>query len=536
MDESVFWADHLAGECIDRKAFMYSNKKYALPKRPAIKTSSSLSGVLHIGRLTDIVRGEAVYKGLKDAGVKARFIYVAEDMDPLRKIPKGVPKSYEEYIGVPVTDIPDPEGCHDTYADHHVREFFDVFGDFVQEEPERFSMRAEYKKGTFNESVKTVMGNYEKVRGIIESFKDEPLDPGWIPWQPVCDNCGKIITTKATKYENGKVHYVCKDYKFKTMTAKGCGYEGESDVLKGNGKMPWKSEWASQWKVWDVVAEGAGKEYNVPNSAFFINTRICEDVLGYPAPKPIFYEHITVGGGQKMSASVGNVVYPRDWLEVAPAEALRLLFLKRINTTRDFKWEDVPRLMDELEQLEAVYFDVEEVEDHKERMHLKRLYEMVQVGKMPKKFESVIPYSTAAMVSQIVPLDNKERLVSVLRNLGHEMTERNEKILHLAEKWANKYSPQFKLIEKLDAKTKAAINPAQKKALAQIAAELDSGPKENELAPKIFQAANDNGLKPGQVFQAIYTVLLGEKRGPRAAPFILSLDKDFVQKRFRLES
>jgi lysyl-tRNA synthetase class 1 len=44
------------------------------------------------------------------------------------------------------------------------------------------------------------------------------------------------------------------------------------------------------------------------------------------------------------------------------------------------------------------------------------------------------------------------------------------------------------------------------------------------------------GLKPQKAFQAIYKVVIGKKQGPRAASFLLSLDKDFVIKRFRREA
>ncbi|MBN2518803.1 MAG: lysine--tRNA ligase [Candidatus Altiarchaeota archaeon] len=533
MEDSIFWADNIAEEIINRKTYTYSKKSYTLPKKPAVKTSSSLSGVLHIGRLTDIIRGEAVYNALKDAGIGARFIYVAEDMDPLRSIPKGVPESYKQYIGMPVTDIQDPWGCHKTYAEHHISDFFDVLSEYVREEPERFSMRAEYKKGSFKEMVKAVMENAEKVREIIEGFKENPLAKNWSPWQPVCGNCGKIITPQIIGIEDGKVRYVCKDYDFKKYKAIGCNHEGLADPLKDDGKMVWKSEWASQWKRWDVVSEGAGKEYIVPNSAFFVNARIVEDVLDYPAPTPIFYEHITIGGGTKMSASVGNVVYPKDWREVAPVEALRLLFLKRIGKSRDFKWEDVPRLVDELDRLEAVYYGLEKIADPKEEKHLKRLYEIVQTKPIPKKYEPRIPYSLAAMVSQLVRLDDKERLVSVLRRLGYEMAERSEELLYLAEKWGNKYSQQFTLIEKLTPDILKTLDKKQRAALENLADVVDKNYSEPDLNKKIFEIAEKHDLKPPKLFQAIYQVFLNEKKGPRAAPFLLSMEKDFVKKRLK---
>lgn len=99
-EKELFWADQLAEKIINRKKFHYIDNK--IPKFDVftVKTSASLSGVLHIGRLSDTIRGETVYRALKDAKVKAKLIWVAEDMDPLRKVPKNVPKEFEKYIGM----------------------------------------------------------------------------------------------------------------------------------------------------------------------------------------------------------------------------------------------------------------------------------------------------------------------------------------------------------------------------------------------------------------------------------------------------
>jgi len=532
--EALFWADQIAEGIIHREKYAYLDKPYKLPNKPSIKTSSSLSGVLHIGRLTDIIRGEAVYRALKDRGVPAEFIYVAEDMDPLRKIPKGVPDSYREYIGVPVTDIPDPWGCHKTYADHHITEFFDIFADFVEQEPVRYSMRGEYRKGNFDWAVDTVLRKSEQVREIINSFKDiNPTPAGWIPYQVVCEKCGKIMTTVVDAYKDGKVHYTCKNYDFKTETATGCNHEGWVKAGGKNGKMVWKSEWAAQWKRWDVVGEGAGKEYVVPNSAFFVNAHISEKVFDYPATTPIFYEHITVGGGGKMSASVGNVVFPRQWLEVAPAEALRLLFLKRINKTRDFKWEDTPQLMDEFDQMERVYYGAEKASDEKEEKHLKRLYELVLTTKPAKNYGERMPYSIAAMVSQL-SLGDEKRAEGIMARLGYEMSARNKAILPLAGKWTAEHGEKLE-IQKTIPKSAESLTPKQKEALKKIADLLDKNLDRHELAKEVFAVIKGMGMKPPDVFTALYRVLIDADKGPKSGAFLLSLDKDFVQKRLRLQ-
>jgi lysyl-tRNA synthetase class 1 len=57
-----------------------------------------------------------------------------------------------------------------------------------------------------------------------------------------------------------------------------------------------------------------------------------------------------------------------------------------------------------------------------------------------------------------------------------------------------------------------------------------------ELHDAMYGILESQGLKPQKGFQAIYKMILGQKQGPRAASFLLSLDKDFVVKRLRQEA
>ena len=86
-----------------------------------IKVESGLgaSGVPHIGSMADAVRSYGVSLALRNLGYKSELIAYSDDMDGLRKIPKGFPPWLENYIAKPVSKIPDPEGdCHRTYGDH----------------------------------------------------------------------------------------------------------------------------------------------------------------------------------------------------------------------------------------------------------------------------------------------------------------------------------------------------------------------------------------------------------------------------------
>jgi len=508
--ESLFWADQIANKIINMKRFKYLDKPVPSLKDFTVKTSASLSGALHIGRLSDTIRGETVQRALADSGVKSRLIWVAEDMDPLRKVPKGVPDSYEKHIGKPVTDIPDPDGNFKSYAERHVTEYFKVIDLFVAAKMKKYSMRQEYKKGNFAPYIKKILENTEKVVQIQNKYRSSPLPAGWSPWNPICDNCGKIITTHVTGLYDGIVSYQCKDYSFENAKARGCGHKGDNDPMKFNGKLAWKSEWAAQWARWRVVSEGAGKEYQVPMSAWWVNAEIVERVLGFPMPEPIFYEHIMIDS-QKMSASLGNVVYPKDWLEVAPPELLRFFYNKKLMKTRSFSWQDLPKFYDDYDDHAAVYFGKKKHDNRKEEQHMKRLFEVSQISK-PRL--PAMPFSQAVLLSQ-VPGDKEK-----------------EPRIDYAAKWVEKYSPEsaIRLNNIAPKATVSKLNGAQKNALNSFAVGLKKAKTEYDIKNLSFEVAQENGLKPQEFFRAAYLVLLGKEKGPRLAPFVMAVGKAKIVK------
>ncbi|MBI2549850.1 lysine--tRNA ligase [Candidatus Woesearchaeota archaeon] len=529
-ESGLFWADQLAGKISKRDKYRYSDKKFEKPKEFVVRTAASLSGVLHIGRLSDTIRNASVHRALLDAGQKSKLIWVSDDLDPLRKIPKGVPAEFDKYLGSPVSMIPDYEGCHESYAKHHLEEYLKVIREFVFEDMEIFSMKDEYSKGNFRPFIKKLIEKADAIREIQNRQRTNPLRKDWMPWSPLCEGCGKIITAKATSVDEktGVVSYICKDYLFETTIAKGCGHRGENDPLKDTGKLAYKSEWAAQWARWKVSCEGAGKEYQVPNSAFWINAEICEKVLDFPSPETFFYEHLTIEG-VKMSASLGNVVYPRQWLEVASPQLLRFFYNKRLMTERSFSWKELPMLYDEYDKAAAVYFDKAVVENEKERSHIKRLYEISNSGGKNKIDVPLnLGFGHAAMVSQV--FDKEEDVISSLEKTSHYSKDQHRQVMdriRLARAWIKTYAPEevkYVLQHEVSAETKSKLSEPQIKALKTLAEKLKSKKwGEKELYNECYTIAKDAGLQPPEFFKAAYTVLLNKERGPKLAPFLIAL-------------
>lgn len=519
-----FWTDQIARRVLGRERFHFTDDEVPEFERFVVKTSASLSGVLHIGRLSDTIRGEAVFRSLRDAGVKSDIIWVAEDMDPLRKVPEGVPKSYAEYIGTPVTDIPDPEGCHRSYGEHHVAEYFKVVDRFVSTDMEKFSMREEYRKGSFRPYIEKILDNVVEIINIQNRYRDTKLPASWSPWTPICDGCGKIITPRVTGLEDGKVSYVCRDYEFEKHVAKGCGHEGENDPLKGNGKLLWKSEWAAQWPRWGIVSEGAGKEYEAKGSAFWINAEICEKVLKYPAPMPIFYEHLMING-EKMSASVGNIVYPKDWLEVASPELLRMLFLKDPMRARDFRWDMVPGMYDELDSLERAYFSPDTSASEKERNNARRLFEQSQMSDVPSKPIERPRFVDVVEILKAAPESDRRSFVArkvaeVYRIKSMDwVDERLEKI----ERWYDRHAEK-------QAKYGGPVDASVLKELIDVIREND---EPDNMQNAVFELAKRSGMKLPDFFKMVYGVLLGSERGPKLGPYIVQTGKEEVIRKLK---
>ena len=110
----MYWADKLADEVIRRNP---DKAEYVCA------AGISPSGSVHIGNFRDIATSYFVYRALQKRGKKAKLLFSWDEYDRLRKVPKNVAdhlgnNSFEQYIGHPYADIPDPFGCCESYAAH----------------------------------------------------------------------------------------------------------------------------------------------------------------------------------------------------------------------------------------------------------------------------------------------------------------------------------------------------------------------------------------------------------------------------------
>jgi lysyl-tRNA synthetase class 1 len=513
------WYDKMAQKIVNRERKL---------GRSLVKVRTEMglgaSGFPHIGSLGDAARSYAVTLALKEMGFNSKLVAFCDDKDGLRKVPAGLPKSLEKCLGFPVSIIPDPFGCHESYGKHMSSLLLDAL-DTCGIQYEYMSAKEVYEKGLLREEIRTILMNAAKVGEIVKEEVGQERYTEVLPYFPVCGNCGRIYTTKAYKFEpeTDNVLYVCEGLEIRGKRIEGCGHRGEADITHGEGKLSWKGEFAARWKALDIRFEAYGKDIA---DSVRINDRICREILFFEPPSHARYEMFLDKSGRKISKSAGNVFTPQVWFCYGSPQSLLLLMLKRFVGTRTLDVSDIPSYMNELDALEDVYFGKKALKDEKELAKLRGLYEYCWVMKPPTKPSVHVPYNLLAFLVKMAPKDCLNEFVAEkLRSYGYlkkgqvinaDLTRRLE--------YALNWSRDFEEIKEAP----VSLEKEEKNAISALIKVLDAEDEPDQIQNAIFNAAKSKGLKPGAFFRTLYAILLGAPQGPRLGPYILAMGKQNV--------
>ena len=512
----MHWADVLADELLKE------DKKHVLA------TGITPSGPIHIGNMREILTSDSVYRSVLNKGGDAELIYVADDFDPLRKVYPYLPKTYEKYVGLPISDIPCPCGKHKSYADHYLISFLNALKE-IGVKPKVFRANKMYKNGDFNQAIQTALDNTDKIKDIIQKISKRELPKGWIPFNIHCDKCKKMTLSKAVLYEYPKIEYTCD-----------CGYEGEVDIRKGGvGKLPWRVDWPARWKMLGVTFEPFGKDLGTVGGARDTGEKIVEEVYDYPAPKYAVYEFIMLKGKGAMHSSKGTALSAEEMLDMTPPEVLRFLIVNN-QPNKHIVFDSglgLLNLVDEFDKEERVYYGKEEA--IKGMKDLKKTYELSQPYGIPESIPFQLPYRHLVTLIQIGESWNEVKKILLRTNqIPKDLSPYDEKHLNQraehARFWLDNFAPdmvKFKVKKKIP---KVSLTKEQNKFLSSFIEKISSIKWEAEDIHNAVYSISENEKIPIKIaFQAIYQIILGQEKGPRAGYFLSNLDKDFVLKRVK---
>ncbi|MFB6182903.1 MAG: lysine--tRNA ligase [Candidatus Nanohaloarchaea archaeon] len=433
-EEPLYWADQLA---------FGVTQKFQDKDKYVCASGISPSGLVHVGNFREVITTDLVAKALEERGEDVRFIYSWDDYDRFRKVPENVPDEFEKYIGLPLSKVPDPEGCHGSYAEHFEKRF--------EEELQDLDINVEFIRQTemfeaceYADLMKKAMNKREKIREILNKYRSEELEEEYYPLRVYCKECGKDFTNIIDYNGEYTITYKCNE----------CEEKFEINFKENDSVKPsWRVDWPMRWHYEGVTFEPAGKEHSAAGGSRDTANEIVQEVFDDDYPVHQMYEFVTKDGAKISSSSGENIFTISELKSIYSNEVVRFLFANtKPNKSFEipFETEEIFQVYNNFDKIEDVYFNPGKVDNEKQLKHWKRVYELSMV-EIPDEKPVRIPFQHASMIAQTIPEEKwREKGLEILRKTGHIPEEeinsyQEEKIierLSKAKEWARNYAPE----------------------------------------------------------------------------------------------
>lgn len=504
-------------------------EKYPKRDEYVIASGVSPSGFIHIGNFREIVTTFFVGKELENLGKNVRFILSFDDFDRFRKVPIGMPESYEKYIGMPYTSIPSPFDENKTYA----KEMEDIFIEELHRldiRPEIISQTEQYKSGRYNEKIKLAMERRKEIFDILSKYKTQEFTEedreNYYPINLYCEDCNKD-STEILNYndETGDIEYKC-----------ACGCNHVQNIDSANVKLQWKIDWPMRWQQEGVVFEPGGRDHSSENGSFTVSKEISKQIFGYDAPSYVAYDFIGIKGTNgKMASSTGNVLTLTDLLSVYDKNIILWFYAKnkpshQFNIALD---EDVIRFYTEYDRMVKAYFE----------------------GKLDDKNASIISLTGVnsnytsnpnfGYIANFLPMVSykEDELAKLLSKDGIDcntlhfknrllratnwLSEYNNSKIKVLDEFNQDYYETLSDIEKDWVKNTLVVLQNKYDTTQDLQADLYAIVKDEEDSPKELKN------KQRRYFQIIYNLILGEDNGPKMGLLLSAMDYDVVESKLQ---
>ena len=496
------WPDNVAKKIIEAKG--------DLPQY-TVAAGITPSGVVHIGNFREIMTVDLVAKALRKLGKRVRFIYSWDDYDVFRKVPANFPNKemLGKYLRQPIVDVPDPFGCHKSYAEHNEK--------VLEEElpsmgisPDFLYQSKKYRACEYFEGMKTALLSKEKIKVILDEWRAEDLGGNWNPVRVFCEKCN-TDRTEITGYDGSyALSYSCE-----------CGFKDSFDFRKkGIAKLQWRVDWPMRWNYEKVKFEPSGKEHSSQGGSNTTANEIVKGIWGYEPPYHIMYEFIAIKGtGGKMSSSKGNTVDLKEMKAIYEPCVIRYIFVRPV-PSRSFEISfdaDVIAIYEAFDRLERIYFGAEEPPKESAIEQLASTYEYSAV-EIPKSFPIQPSFRHLTTILQLNVMDEKKTYDYFKKDAKTPFDEKRLSTrIACAKNWLSNYAPEQFLFRVQGTVSDQALGiPAShKQALLEFAQGISGHMDEDSLGALFKGAAEKHKLAIAGLFKSAYLMLLNKERGPR---------------------
>jgi lysyl-tRNA synthetase class 1 len=181
--------------------------------------------------------------------------------------------------------------------------------------------------------------------------------------------------------------------------------------------------------------------------------------------------------------------------------------------------------MNELDELEDIYFGKKKIPDKKEHAKLTGLYKYCWWLRPPEKPQIHVPYNLLVYLTRVAPKGSEiSYITQKLRQYGYLKNEKLPDDLHQRIEYARNWARDFLEIKE----TKVELTGQEVSAVQRLMQVLQTETDENQIQSAIFNIAREHNIKPRQFFRILYMILLGVPEGPRLGPYIVAMGRQNV--------
>jgi len=503
MEEKGTWIE----ETIDKIIKTFPDKKMY-----TLAAGISPSGVVHFGNFRDVMTCYPLLEEMRKRGMPVKLLFSWDDYDRFRKVPVGVPESFSQYIGMPLSQIPSPTGGKESYAEHFQKDFEEAM-EILGIELEYHYQTSEYQSGRYDELMLHAIEKRKEIARILLSLmsdkakKEKGIDPKKYEEEfypiAVYSTFTKTDNTKVLSCDGYNITYYCMDTK----------QEETIDFRETkNVKLQWKIDWPMRWKIEGVVFEPGGHDHASPGGSYDASSRIAREIFNIEPPVFVGYDFIGIRGLKgKMSSSTGLVISPRELLNIYQPEILKWLYTRK-NPSQTFQ----------------LAFDTEIYRQYDE-------YDREFPTEPP-----AVPFRQVVAFGDILQWD-AEKVKKLLKRTGFEYDEKSiEDRLVKAKHWLEKYNAE-EMIQVRDTVNKEYASNLKEEEKEMIRKLWEHIKEEKQLniddltyvlydIPKRKDITDEKELKERQrlFFKNLYNLLISKDRGPRLATFLCALEKEKI--------
>lgn len=222
---------------------------------------------------------------LRRAGHTVVFFLIDDSLDPLnaRQLRVALNKNeeliekYKHWCGKPIAHLPDPWGCHESYAAHFEEELIERLHR-LDCHPTLVTTAQLYQRGVYRPYVQLVLERYDEIMAFFaERFPT--YKPDKLFW-PICPHCRYIHETRIEAIVNETIEISCEH----------CNKRSVVPFDEVEGKLNWKLDCAVRWTLFNIDAEPFNKKYLEPQTGTFpIAQALCTEFFNGPEVTPLLY-------------------------------------------------------------------------------------------------------------------------------------------------------------------------------------------------------------------------------------------------------